>query len=529
MAVVALEAGPRRRPEEMTLDEIRNDVRNWLSAPKARAEVPTWRETSAEASSQSPWPMLTVNAVGGTTIHYDAVSPRLLPWNFASRSLTVARYGDGAIPRDSTLTDWPLSYDELEPYYDLVEKTIGIGGAAGANPFEGPRSSEYPLGPLRRSGWNRWMQGAARDLGWHPYPAPTALNSEPYNGNPECTYCGFCASNGCYRGAKGSTDATVIRRAEKTGRLRIETGARVTRIEVDDDGRASGVTYVRDGRELFQPGAAVLLGTFVYENARLLLLSTSTAHPNGLCNNHGQVGKHYMAHATPSIYGVFPGRRLNLWSGPWSQATCSDDWNGDNFDHSGLGFVGGGMLAAAHEVKPIALAGGPVPPGVPRFGSGWKSWLRANARSIGSAGAQLESLPYEQNELDLDPAVVDPYGLPVVRVTHRVGESDRRGYAFLSHKLDLWLREAGASETWSAEGIQLDPRHSYGGTRMGDDPCTSVVDRFGFGHECPNLGVIGASTFPTTGGHNPTLTLQALTWRTAERLVKDWPTITSQP
>ena len=167
-----------------------------------------------------------------------------------------------------------------------------------------------------------------------------------------------------------------------------------------------------------------------------------------------------MAHATPAVLGLFPGRRLNLWSGPWSQTTCVDDWNRDNFDHTGLGFVGGGLLTAGHEVKPIGLAAGPVPRGVPRFGPAWKAWLHASARSIGTAGAQLESLPYEHNLLDLDPAVTDPCGVPVVRVTYRVGDSDRRGYRFLRGKLDSWLREAGASETWWSEGVQLDPRHA---------------------------------------------------------------------
>ena len=121
----------------------------------------------------------------------------------AARSLTIERYGAGAIPSGSTLVDWPVGYDHLEPYYDVVEKAIGVGGTDGANPFEGSRFSPYPMPPLRRSGWNRLMHDSAQSLGWHPYAAPTALNSEPYNGNPECTYCGFCASNGCYRNAKG--------------------------------------------------------------------------------------------------------------------------------------------------------------------------------------------------------------------------------------------------------------------------------------------------------------------------------------
>jgi gluconate 2-dehydrogenase alpha chain len=518
--VTALEAGPRLDAGQMTFDELRNDVKAWLSAPKAAGETPTWRTSPSEEARQAPWPTLMVNAVGGSTVHYPGLSARFHPWNFESRTRTIERYGAGAIPEGSTLADWPVGYGELEPYYEAVERAIGVAGASGASTFEGPRASEYPLPPLRRSGWNTLADEAARRLGWHPFPAPAAINSEPYNGNPECTYCGFCTGNGCYRTAKGSADATVIRRAEATGLLRIETGARVIRIEVDEDGLASGVTYVQDGRERFQPAKTVLLGTFTYENTRLLLLSRSRAFPAGLANNAGQVGKHYLAHATPFVLGRFPGRRLNLFNGLWAQATCVDDWNADNFDHTGLGFVGGALLTAAQELKPIAAANAPLPPGVPRWGSGWKAWLKENGQSVGTLNAQVETLAYEDNVLDLDPAAKDPYGVPRVRVTHSLRENERRSWDFMVEKLETWLLEAGASETWRGQDMFVEARHCYGGTRMGDDPESSVVDRFGFAHEVPNLGVLGTSTFPTTGGHNPTLSAQALAWRTAAHVTR---------
>jgi gluconate 2-dehydrogenase alpha chain len=534
LEVAALEAGPRLDPGTATLDEIRNDVRGRLSRPKAAHEVPTWRSSAGETAGPSPWPMLMANAVGGSSVHYPGLSARFQPWNFESLSRTIERYGAGAVPAGSTLADWPLSYEELEPHYDAVEQTIGVAGLAGnvggtidpgGNRFEGPRLRAYPLPPLRRTGWTELTAAAARTLGWHPFPAPAAINSEPQGGRPACAYCGFCSDNDCYRNAKGSTDATVIPRAEATGLLRIETGARVTRIEVGADGVATGAAYVQDGRKLFQPARAVLLAAFTYENTRLLLLSTSKAYPAGLANNHGQVGKHFMAHVTPTVFGLFPGRVLNLFSGLWAQATCLDDWNGDNFDHAGLGFVGGALFTAWHELKPIAFARGALPPSVPRWGSAWKGWLKAHAQSVGGVNAQLENLSYEENRLDLDPAATDPHGVPVVRVTHRLGENERRGHDFIAGKLETWLREAGASETWLAGRLPVEGRHCYGGTRMGDDPDGSVVDRWGFSHEAPNLGLLGASTFPTTGGHNPTLTVQALARRTALRLVADWSAI----
>jgi gluconate 2-dehydrogenase alpha chain len=224
-----------------------------------------------------------------------------------------------------------------------------------------------------------------------------------------------------------------------------------------------------------------------------------------------------MAHVTPFAFGRFPGRRLNTWNGTWSQATCVDDWNADNFDHTGNGFIGGGLLVASHESKPIAFARSPVPPGVPRWGSRWKAWLAANAQSVGSASGQMECLPYEDTRLDLDPERRDPYGEPVVRVTHRVHQNEERGAAFLAGRLEDWLRAAGADEVWHGPRF-VEARHCYGGARMGDDPATSVVDRDCFVHDAPNLGVLGTSVYPSSGGHNPTLTLQALAWRAAERL-----------
>ena len=522
--VLAIEAGPELGSADASLDEVANDSRARLSAPKALAEAPTWRFTQDGGAGPAPWPVLMVNGVGGSTVHYPGLSARLHPWNFASRTRTIERYGAGAIPVGSTLADWPLSYAELEPAYAAVERAIGVAGSAGnlagqltgtGSHYEGPRSVPYPMPPLRRSGWNELTDAAARSLGWHPFPAPAAINAVPHSGNPACTYCGFCTGNACYRDAKGSTDATVIRRAGATGLLRVRTGARVTQIDVGADGLVSGASYVEGGHERRAAARCVLLGTFTYENTRLLLLSRSRAHPRGLANGADQVGRHYMAHVTPFLHGRFPGRRLNVFNGLWAQATCVDDWNADNFDHEALGFIGGALLAAPQELRPIAAARAPLPPGVPRWGSGWKSWLHEHAQEVAYLSAQFECLAYEENRLDLDPLARDPHGVPVVRVTHSVRENERAGAAFMLEKMATWLRAAGAEETWHAAEPIVEARHCYGGTRMGDDPASSVVDRFGFAHEVPNLGILGTSVFPTTGGHNPTLTLQALAWRTA--------------
>ena len=522
LSVVALEAGPWRGRNEMALDEVRNEVDHWLCAPKSAGEVPTFRPDAETPAVACPHPTLMVNAVGGSAIHYPGTSPRFLPWNFRARTRTLERYGEAAIPADSTLADWPLDYETLERYYDRVEHAVGVCGEARANPFEGRRSRAYPMPALRRSGLTEHVSGAARRLGWHPYPAPTAINSEPFDGRPACTYCGFCENNGCYNGAKGSPDSNVLPRAEATGNLRIVASARVTRVEVDGRGRATGVTYVVDGREHVQRAGLVMLAAHTYENVRLMLMSASPEHPAGLANGRGQVGLDFMTHINPEVYGLFPGVDLKVATGSWGQGVCIDDFNGDNFDHTGLGFISGGMLTAAHELlKPIAVSR-TLPPGRPRWGTHWKRWIAANARSIAMTLAQLDVLPYEGNALDLDPVARDAHGLPRIRVTFRVHQREMRARAFLADKLGAWLREAGASETWEAPGDALEMRTAYGGTRMGDDPQASVVDRFGLAHEVPNLAVLGSSTFPTTGGHNPTLTLQALAWRTAEHVASNW-------
>jgi gluconate 2-dehydrogenase alpha chain len=517
--VLGLEAGPRLDRSAARFDEIANFAHARLSEPKSKHEVPTWRLHEGEDAGPSPYPMMMVNAVGGTTLHYEGLSIRLAPHAFRGCSAAIERYGADAIPPDATLADWPLSYDELEPHYAAIEDAIGVAGATD-NPFEGPRSGPFPMGPLRPTGWSQLTADAARRLGWHPFPAPASLNSEPYDGRPACTFCGMCMHNVCHNDAKGAAHLNVIARAEATGHLRIETGARALEIVGGDAGRVRGVRYLdAAGQEQFAAVRAVLLAAYTFENVRLLLLS-------GLGNASDQVGRHFMAHVCPFVYGLFPGRRLNVFTGTGAQVTCLDDLNGDNFDHDGLGFLSGGMLTAFAECTPIAFAKNVSPPGLPRWGAQWKDWMARNAQSVGAVYAQFDALPYAHNRLDLDPAVTDPLGVPVIRVTHRLGDNEERAIAFFRERLHAWLREAGATQTWDTP-VHIEGRHAFGGTRMGDDPATSVVDGFGFCHEAPNLGVLGASTFPSMGGHNPTLTLQALARRSAVRLVDDWSAITA--
>jgi gluconate 2-dehydrogenase alpha chain len=540
--VIGLEAGPRWTPEDFPMDELRNDVRNFMSQPKAAKEIPTWRpnasQKATQKATQSGIQILMMNGVGGSSIHYGMQQWRFLPWNFKARSETIKRYGAGRIPAGSTLIDWPISYEQLEPYYDKVEYDMGTSGkagnikgkkVAGGNTFEGPRAREFPLPPLRRSGWNDMTAATAKRLGWHPFPGPAAIRSKAYNGLPSCQYCGFCTYNGCMAEAKGSTNYGAIARAEQTKHLKVVPNARVTKIEVDKNGRATGVTYLKRGKTFFQPADVVVLSTYVYENTRLLLLSTSKPFLNGLANNHSQVGRHYMSHVVTTKSGFFPGKQLNRWFGPSAQMTALDDWNADNFDHKGLDFIGGGVLGSGvMENKPMGAARA-TPPSVQAWGSAWKDWLRKHANSVGDGAAQLETLPYEDNYVDLDPTVKDPLGFPVARVTYDLHQNEKAQGTFMLKKVHQWLKEGGASETW----VGLPPiaiavnSHAYGTTRMGDDPQTSVVDKWLMAHEVPNLAILGGSTFPTSSGYNPTHTIEALAWRTGEHITKNWKAITT--
>jgi gluconate 2-dehydrogenase alpha chain len=532
MKVVALEAGPRLKVSDYPFDEITGS-RNEFGRYKTNHEVPTTRPNSRVAATRplgATGPM--INAVGGTSIHWMTQSWRFLPWNFKTVSESIKRYGPNSIPKDSTSIDWAFDYAELEPYYDKHEYFAGVSGQAGniqgrldarGNVFEGPRRRAYPLPALRSSGFTDMMTASAKAMNWKPYPGPAGIRSKAYRGKAGCTYCGFCGSTGCYTDAKVQTNVDYIPVAEKTKNLKVVTMADVLRVEVDNDGRASGVLYLKGGREYFQPARVVLIAGYTYGNVKLLLLSTSKAFPNGLSNNHGQVGKHYIAHGLGSAgaTGWFPGQRLNRYSGTLGQFAAVDDLDADNFDHTGLGFIGGGMASATMEAKPIGTASA-LPPSAPRWGSGWKAWLAQHADSVAGVGAQLEVLSYEDNYLDLDPAVRDPLGRPVIRITNDYHENERRLSDYIQKKMVEWLKASGAAEVWTAApGARSLSTHAYGGTRGGDDANVNVVNRWGMSHEVPNLGILGGSTFPSSAGRNPTQTIQATAWRTADHVVQN--------
>ena len=535
MKVIGLERGPRLTTADFNPhDELRyfqrQDLRpNWKKTPV------TWRLNPGTRAT--PMPILNYgNQAGGGTVHYGTLSWRFHEDDFRARSRTIERYGASAIPQDSSLADWPLTYADLEPFYDRAEYELGVSGKAGnlqgrkmdgGNVFEAPRSRDYPLPSLLMDQSAVLFEAGAKKLGYHPFSSPRAILSQPYNDRPSCTYCGFCQSFGCHVGAKSSILVTKLPEADKTGNFKMLTGATCYHVNTDNSGRATGVAYYGpDGSDNTIEAEIVILAPFIYDNTRLLLISKTSKFPNGLANSNGQLGKNVMAHIGARVFAAFDDRFVNIYMGPSAQKHSLDDFNADNFDHSGLGFIRGGQVS----VSTADLEAGPIgtsitmnpPPGTPRWGAAYRDFFAKYFARHAAIVAQTENLPYADQTIDLDPDVRDQWGMPAPRVTYdwrRPNELARVEYLY--QKLEGIGHAMGASQVWrSPQGNGAPGAHHEGGTRMGNDPKTSVVNRYGQTWDISNLFLIGSSTFPTMSGFNPTLTIQALAYMSADAIAK---------
>jgi gluconate 2-dehydrogenase alpha chain len=533
MKVIGLERGPRLTTADFNPhDELRYFQRQDLR-PNVKLQPITWRPNANARGN--PVPVQNYgNQAGGGTVHYGTVSWRFHEDDFRARSQTIERYGASAIPQDSSLVDWPLSYADLEPYYDQAEYDLGVSGKAGnvqgrkidgGNVFEAPRGREYPLPALQVDQSGVIFDATARKLGYHPFPTPRAIISEPYKGRPACTYCGFCQAFGCHVGAKSSILVTKLPEADATGNFKLLTGAMCYRVNSDNSGRVTGVSYwAPDGSDNTIEAELVILTPFIYDNTRLLLLSKTDKFPNGLANSSGQVGKHLMAHMMARAFVTFDDRYVNVFMGPSAQKHTIDDFNADNFNHGGTNFIRGSQIS----IDTVNLQGGPIgattmnpPPGIPRWGAAYRDFLAKYYARHASMVAQTENLPYADQTIDLDPNVRDQWGLPAPRLTYdwrRPNELAR--VEFMLKKMEELGHAMGATHVWRAPlGPGAPGAHHEGGTRMGSDPKTSVVNRYGQSWDVPNLFVVGSSTFPSMSGFNPTLTIQALAYMSADAIV----------
>ena len=533
MKVIGLERGPRLSTADFApQDELRYFQRQDLR-PNVKRQPVTWRPNGNARAN--PLPTLSYgNQAGGGTVHYGAVSWRLHEDDFRARSQTIERYGASAIPEDSSLIDWPLSYADLEPYYDRAEYELGVSGKAGnlqgrkiegGNEFEAPRRREFPLPPLRADQSGIIFDAAAKRLGYRPFSTPRAILSQPYSGRPGCSYCGFCQAFGCHIGAKSSILVTKLPEADATGNFKLISSAMCYRVNSDNSGRATFVSYYGpDGSDNTIEAELVILAPFIYDNTRLLLLSKTDKFPNGLANSSGHLSRHLMTHIRARVLVAFDDRYVNIYMGPSAQKHSIDEFNADNFDHGGLGFIRGAQIS----IGPVALEGGPIgattmnpPPGVPRWGAAYRDFLAKYYARHAAIAAQIEDLPYPHQTIDLDPNVRDAWGLPAPRLTYdwrRPNELKRT--EFMVRKMEEMGRATGAAHVWRPPETPGAPGgHHEGGTRMGSDPKTSVVNRYGQSWDIPNLFVIGSSTFPSMSGFNPTLTIQALAYMSADAIV----------
>ena len=477
-----------------------------------------------------------MNAVGGTSLHYWAQSWRLNPWDFKVVSETTKRYGASRIPKGSTVEDWPFGLDELEPYYDRVEHEIGVSGQAGnirgtidrrGNIFEGPRSRAFPMPPLRGTGFTDMMASAATSLGWHPFPGPAAINSRTYDGRSACMYHGFCNKGGCHVDAKNSPVVTTIPKAQKTGHLKVVTRAHVTTIEVDSDGRVTGVNYVTDGVEYFQPAKVVLLATYTYENTRTLLLSKS----RGVSERPVEQSRT----GRPSLLQPQPGRGRHGAVSDESEQLVRPAGAGHRRRRLGRRQLRSRGPRLHRRRQPVGLFGSPadrrrehghVREGARRGARRGRSSSRRTPIARTPPTCRRRRCRTRTTISIWIPTVKDPLGFPVCRITADYKDNERK----LARSFRTRWRSGTAPR--APIEIQRGPIGVMGVTRTPTAArawATTLKrtssNRWGFSHEVPNLGILGASVMGTSGARNPTLTAQALAWRTAEHLVKNWKTI----
>jgi gluconate 2-dehydrogenase alpha chain len=478
--------------------------------------------------------------IGGAGVHWAAETWRFYPSDFRYRTHHIERYGERALPEGAQVHDWPISYEDLEPYYDRYEYDVGVSGDAGnvrgeimtrGNPFEGARSRGYPLPPLAPSLAAMRFADAARGLDLHPFRQPSSILSEAYtdlSGRPRsgCLYCGFCTRYGCEVDAKASAVVSHIPMALETGRYEIRTGCTVKRVEVDDRGRAVGLVYAdQSGREHLQPAAVIVLAGYTLNNVRMMLLSRSGSHPDGVGNDRGLVGANYTYQLVQTPVTMrFAGERFNQYMGNACVADALHDFEADNFDHTGLGFIGGAsMTCGGGEREPLTSVGSlPMGDG-PNWGAPWKQALREWDSYFG-IGIQGESLAYPEHRLDLDPRYNDVYGQPLLRITYDFRENDYRLYEYLAQRcaeIATAMNPTEMSVTDELEPYSIAPyqsTHNTGGAIMGDRPDNSVTDSYGRVWDTPNVFVTGATLYPQNPGMNPTETLCALAYRTADYL-----------
>ena len=447
--------------------------------------------------------------VGGGTLTYGAMAWRFQPKDFRMRST----YGT---PEGSTLDDWPISYEDLAPFYEKAEYEIGVSGDVSNDPFKGPRAKPLPMPPLSPTREYEILKPAAQRLGLHPFDLPMLRNSVPYNGRPPCMRCRWCVGFVCEVDAKCGTQNTVIPRALATGLCDLRLACMVKEILTTEQGKITGVSYFdAHDRLQEQPADIVIVSAAAIESARLLLNSKSKLFPNGLGNRFDWVGRNLQGHAYSGATGLFD---FDTYDdiGPGANIAICD------YNHGNPGLRGGAMLA--NEFIRLPYQAVYMPPNGVRWGKAHKDFMRKAYRRTIKVMGPTQEMPVFDSRVQLDPSLRDFWGMPVAQLSGYRHPHTLEIAGVMAKKAELWLKEAGAIQTWRnlpGNGIS-GGQHQAGTCRMGNDPKTSVVDSWCRVHDTENLYVIDGSVHVTNGGFNPVLTILANAYRASAHLVQSW-------
>jgi choline dehydrogenase-like flavoprotein len=421
-------------------------------------------------------------------------------------------------PAGSSLEDWPISYDDLEPYYEKAEYEIGISGDDSGTPFHGPRRRPLPMPPLPPNREFQILEPAAKRLGLRPFPIPMARNSVPYNGRGPCMRCRWCVGFACEVDAKNGSQNTVIPVALATGNCELRTECIAREILTDDRGRARGVAYYdANGRLQEQLSDIVVVSACAIESARLLLNSKSRLFPDGLGNRRDQVGRNLQGHHYTGAIGFFD---FDTYDdvGPGASIAISD------YNHGTPGLCGGGMLANEFIRLPIQMVDR-MPAGTPQWGLPHKQAMRSFYKRNIVVMGPTQPIPTADARVTLDPTVRDKWGMLVARISGNVHAQTYEIGLVQAQRAEAWLKEAGAASTVISAGKSTTVyagQHQAGTCRMGDDPQGSVVNRNCQLHDVDNVFVIDSSVHVTNGGFNPALTIMAVAYFASAALVGNW-------
>jgi choline dehydrogenase-like flavoprotein len=476
------------------------EVRTYRSDPDKPAHVVTPRDY--EFSSLA-W------CVGGGTLSYQALAWRFHPGTFRLKSLYGPILG-------SSVEDYPITYEELEPCYAKAEYELGVCG----EPYGPTRSKPFPMPPQPDNREAEILFPAARRLGWKPFHPPLAITSEEYRGRPVCIRCPNCLSYGCEVEAKSSTAVTVIPEAIRTGLCVLRPDTFVREITVDSRGRPNGVIF-RNAQGQWEELRAkvIVVAASATESPRLLLNSKSKWFPEGIGNRHDQVGRHVHEDKASAVFGFFD-KVVGDALGPGPSFAAEFQ-----FDQAGV--PPGGVMYNSFSRLPFRVVNTvPRPEGVKSWGREFKNFYRRYFWNHIRLYYSVHGFPREGNRVDVDPEVRDSFGVPVSRITHRTHAWNARQQEWFAARVETLLKEAGAAFTIRgrivpehAGGIG---QHQCGSCRMGRDPKNSVADRAGRVHDVPNVFIADGSLMTNAGGANPSLTIQALAYWVSEHMVRAW-------